>query len=53
MAASPHGDTPYSGEPVTSGSVTPYTTSVDGNWRATAIGQDGLLISVIVPCAPG
>ena len=31
MAASHHGDTPYSGRPVTSGSVTPYTTSVDVN----------------------
>lgn len=31
MAASRHGNTPYSGKPVTSGSVTPYTTSVDVN----------------------
>src|SRR5215469_1476929 len=28
VAASRRGDTPYSGEPVISGSVTPYTTSV-------------------------
>ena len=34
MAASLHGDTPYSGKAVTSGSVTPYTTSVDVNWMA-------------------
>jgi putative transposase len=31
VAASPHGDTPHAGKPVTSGSVTPYTTSVDVN----------------------
>ena len=31
MAASLHGDTPYSGKAVTSGSATPYTTSVDVN----------------------
>ena len=31
MAASLHGNTPYSGKRVTSGSVTPYTTSVDVN----------------------
>ena len=31
MAASPHGDTPDSGKAVTSGSATPYTTSVDVN----------------------
>ena len=31
MAASLHGDTPYSGKAVTSVSVTPYTTSVDVN----------------------
>ena len=38
MAASLHGDTPYSGKTVTSVPVTPYTTSVDVNgvssvWR--------------------
>ena len=33
MAASLHGDTPYFGRRVTSGSVTPYTTSVDVNTR--------------------
>jgi hypothetical protein len=31
VAASHHGDTPYSGKPVTSVPVTPYTTSVDVN----------------------
>lgn len=31
MAASHHGDTPYSGNSVTSVPVTPYTTSVDVN----------------------
>ena len=31
MAASHHGDTPYSGKTVTSVPVTPYTTSVDVN----------------------
>ena len=31
MAASLHGDTPYSGKAVTSVPVTPYTTSVDVN----------------------
>ena len=31
MAASHHGDTPYSGNSVTSLPVTPYTTSVDVN----------------------
>ena len=33
MAASHHGDTPYSGDTVTSVPVTPYTTSVDMNLR--------------------
>ena len=33
MAACLHGDTPYSGKAVTSGSATPYTTSVDVNRR--------------------
>lgn len=33
MAASHHGDTPYSGNSVTSVPVTPYTTSVDLNRR--------------------
>ena len=32
MAASHHGDTPYSGNSVTSVPVTPYTTSVDVNF---------------------
>ena len=36
MAASPHGDTPYSGKTVTSVPVTPYTTSVDVNVRNPA-----------------
>ena len=31
VAASHHGDTPYSGNSVTSAPVTPYTTSVDVN----------------------
>ena len=31
MAASHHGDTPYSGKTLTSVPVTPYTTSVDVN----------------------
>ena len=31
MAASHHGDTPYSGNSVTSVPITPYTTSVDVN----------------------
>jgi hypothetical protein len=31
VAASHHGDTPYSGKTVTSVPVTPYTTSVDVN----------------------
>jgi len=31
VAASLHGDTPYFGKRVTSGPVTPYTTSVDTN----------------------
>jgi len=31
VAASHHGDTPYSGRPVTPVPVTPYTTSVDVN----------------------
>jgi hypothetical protein len=31
VAASHHGDTPYSGNSVTSVPVTPYTTSVDVN----------------------
>ena len=31
MAASHHGDTPYSGNSLTSVPVTPYTTSVDVN----------------------
>ena len=31
MAAPPHGDTPYSGKSVTSGSTTTYTTSVGVN----------------------
>ena len=31
MAASHHGDTPYSGKTVTSVPATPYTTSVDVN----------------------
>jgi hypothetical protein len=34
VAASPHGDTPQFGKPVTSGSATPYTTSVDVNFGA-------------------
>ena len=36
MAASHHGDTPYSGNSVTSVPVTPYTTSVDVNYRDEA-----------------
>src|ERR1700758_3788377 len=45
MAASLHGDTPYSGRRVTSVPVTPYTTSVDvnlirpGNPQVSGIGQ--------------
>ena len=35
MAASHHGDTPYSGNSVTSVPVTPYTTSVDVNAPTT------------------
>ena len=35
MAASHHGDTPYSGKTVTSVPVTPYTTSVDVNLTKT------------------
>jgi hypothetical protein len=38
VAASRHDATPQQGEPVTSGSVTPYTTSVDAN-----AGQGSLL----------
>ena len=34
MAACLHGDTPYFGKAVTSGSATPYTTSVDVNRSA-------------------
>ena len=39
MAASLHGDTPYSGKAVTSGSATPYTTSADVNGQENALGQ--------------
>jgi hypothetical protein len=41
VAASHHGDTPYSGKAVTSVPVTPYTTSVDVNGDGTASGHEG------------
>jgi hypothetical protein len=37
VAAALHGDTPYSGKTVTSGSATPYTTSVDVNSRGCGL----------------
>ena len=37
MAASLHGNTPYSGNSVTPVPVTPYTTSVDVNIRKTSV----------------
>ncbi len=37
MAASLHGNTPYSGKTVTSVPVTPYTTSVDVNQRGGSL----------------
>jgi hypothetical protein len=37
VAASHHGDTPYSGNSVTSVPVTPYTTSVDVNHKTSAL----------------
>ena len=40
MAASLHGDTPYSGKAVTSVPATPYTTSVDVN--AQVLGREVL-----------
>ncbi len=39
MAASHHGDTPYSGNSVTPVPVTPYTTSVDVNFPLVARGR--------------
>jgi hypothetical protein len=58
VAASHHGDTPYSGNSVTPVPVTPYTTSVDvneddpGRWSygalAAAIGCSKELIAAIV-----
>jgi hypothetical protein len=38
VAASHHGDTPYSGNSVTSVPVTPYTTSVDVNFTVALRG---------------
>jgi hypothetical protein len=37
VAASLHGDTPYSGNSVTPVPVTPYTTSVDVNWASRGL----------------
>ena len=45
MAASLHGDTPYSGKAVTSGSATPYTTSVDVNAPSAGSTERGLVPS--------
>jgi hypothetical protein len=41
VAASHHGDTPYSGKTITSVPVTPYTTSVDVNGPAGVRGRGG------------
>jgi hypothetical protein len=43
VAASHHGDTPYSGKTITSVPVTPYTTSVDVNYQFR-MADDFLLI---------
>ena len=43
MAASHHGDTPYSGKKGTSVPVTPYTTSVDVNPKFKELPRQGRL----------